>query len=840
MTEVVKRRIPAGLIDQGFASLATFIVGIFGVGLGNAEAGAWALFFGSFRIATVIPSWLLFVPAEVAALPYARQRRITLLRQTIPLGAVPALLAAPLVAIAGLFALAVGSSGVPTSTLIAFTITGVAAAFLSPIQDHVRRMLHLSDRSWRAAAVSAVQLLGVGIGVVLISNSSLEDAWIPFGALAFANAVSLPVGLVLAASDTDTISDRLHLSKLFRSGRWLLTQELTYATGDFLVTGMVYVLASPLIAGYAEAARQAARPLAVTAEGLRAVLSPRSMESGARGHSEGARSISRTFAQWIVTAGFAYLLIAGFDWVGNPLSYIDKLSGAYVISGLVAVTVIANIAQGLMESPRAELIGGGSEQALAQIEWSAVGTRLVVAATAPVTGGFAVPLSMLGMYGARWLGYSKELDRLYTPAPEGPLDGRPRVLAFAYACEPGRGSEPGAGWGLVQSVSRFADCTVLVGPEHIEAIRAWEQENPNPHARFLAVSEPRWAGLLPHDPTDKSRRHLVGYFLSYLGWQRQAVKEARRLHGEDPFDVAYHATYSVYWMPTPGDRMGMPLVWGPVGGAVMTPPHMWAALGIKGVASELVDLTAVRMFSWLPTTRRNWRRATVRILQNEETRRRLPNRPEADILLNHVLFSEVERVARPREDFMLFLASFESRKGVRLSLAGLAQADPDVRMVVVGDGPERPAVERLITKLGIGDRVELRGWVPYDEAQDLFDRARAVVFSGVREEGGIALAEAMLRGAPVIVLANGGAKTIAAAGTDQTRVAMVEPGSRRQVAKSLGAAMTHFYANPPTDNTPNLDTEVAHQTLRRAFELSLRDRPGRADVAVEAEQALAG
>ncbi len=45
---------------------------------------------------------------------------------------------------------------------------------------------------------------------------------------------------------------------------------------------------------------------------------------------------------------------------------------------------------------------------------------------------------------------------------------------FAYACEPGHGSEPGAGWGLVRAVSRFADCVVLVGPEHIAGIRRWQ------------------------------------------------------------------------------------------------------------------------------------------------------------------------------------------------------------------------------------------------------------------------------------------------------------------------------------------------------------------------------
>lgn len=399
---------------------------------------------------------------------------------------------------------------------------------------------------------------------------------------------------------------------------------------------------------------------------------------------------------------------------------------------------------------------------------------------------------------------------------------RLRVLVFAYACEPGRGSEPGVGWSLVESVARFADPTVLVGPEHASAIKAWESNNPDSPIAFEVVDEPWWARFLPHEPTDKSRRHLIGYFLSYLGWQRNAVRAARRLHAERPFDVSHHATYSVYWLPSPGRKLELPLVWGPVGGAVTTPFSMWRALGIKGMISELVDLVAVRTLSLARSTRRTWRDAAVRILQSEETQRRLEEPRSDDLLLNHVMFTEVEREPRERERFMLFLSSFEPRKGVRFVLRALAESDPAVRLVVVGDGPERGAVEALIDELEIGERVDLRGWLPYPEAMDLLDRAGAVVFAGVREEGGTALAEAMQRGAPVIVFANGGARTVAEAAVDPDRVRLVSPGSRDEIVAGFAAAMTHFHHTDGLTNTPNLDTAAAHRALESAFRRALQ------------------
>ena len=398
---------------------------------------------------------------------------------------------------------------------------------------------------------------------------------------------------------------------------------------------------------------------------------------------------------------------------------------------------------------------------------------------------------------------------------------RPRILVFAYACEPGRGSEPGVGWSLVQSVARFANPVVLVGPEHIEAIRGWQASNPGSPLQFELVDEPKWARRLPHAPTDKSKPHLIGYFIAYLGWQRRAIRAARRLHAEAPFDVAHHATYSVYWLPSPGRRVDIPLVWGPVGGAVTTPFSMWRSLGLTGILSELLDLVAVRALSLARSTRHTWRIARVRILQSEETRRRLGRSRPSDVILNHVMFTEVEREAKPRQDFILFLSSFEPRKGIRFALHGLAEADPAVRMVIVGDGPERDAVERLIEQLGLSDRVELRGWLPYPEAMDLLDRAGAVVFPGVREEGGTALAEAMQRGAPVIVLANGGAKTVAEAAIDPDRVRLVYPGSRTEIARNFGEAMTHFHSAKPLANTPNLDTAAAHAALEAAIRAAM-------------------
>ena len=395
---------------------------------------------------------------------------------------------------------------------------------------------------------------------------------------------------------------------------------------------------------------------------------------------------------------------------------------------------------------------------------------------------------------------------------------RPRAVVFAFACEPGRGSEPGAGWGVVRALAATADCTVLVGPEHADGTRRWLETNPDAAARirFVVAPEAPWPR--------RAGRGRYAWFIAYLRWLPNAERVARRLHAEWPFDVAVHASYSTYWLPTPAVSLGIPSVWGPVGGAVTTPLALWPALGARGVVGEVVDRVAVRLFALRPATRRAWRAATVRLLQNEETRDRLPSALRARArVLNHALLTDVppapEQLVRGRD--VLFAAALDSRKGPRLAMRAVAYAPPDVRLTVVGDGPERRALERLAARLGAGDRVAFLGLVPRDRLFALLDTAAAALFTGLREEGGLALAEAMMRGVPVVVLANGGARTIAAASADPARVALIRPGRVDETARRLAAAMTRFSREPSAARGPTLDQAAATRKIGDAVREAL-------------------
>jgi glycosyltransferase involved in cell wall biosynthesis len=358
----------------------------------------------------------------------------------------------------------------------------------------------------------------------------------------------------------------------------------------------------------------------------------------------------------------------------------------------------------------------------------------------------------------------------------------------------------------------------LVSSDHEHSLKRWQKENGAAWLTIVPVRD------LPFSARAKAKWHRILIFLIYLYWMRRAHQVGARLHETEPFDATYHATYSAYWLPTAATRFDVPCIWGPVGGGVTTPVRLWPCLGLRGLFDEVLDLFSVRCASFWPATRRSWRRASVPLVQNEETLKRLPSTlRERAVILNHALFIDGPRPAGARKPKpqCLSIQPLETRKGLRLLIHAMAFTPDEVRLVIAGDGPDRKALERLADKLGLSDRIEFLGRIPRQRVFELLAESAPAVFTGLREEGGVALAEAMLCGIPVVVLANGGARTVAASANDPERVILVQPGGTQETARRLAEAMTRLSATPHEPGGPLLDQDAARDRLGQALERAL-------------------
>jgi colanic acid/amylovoran biosynthesis glycosyltransferase len=148
-----------------------------------------------------------------------------------------------------------------------------------------------------------------------------------------------------------------------------------------------------------------------------------------------------------------------------------------------------------------------------------------------------------------------------------------------------------------------------------------------------------------------------------------------------------------------------------------------------------------------------------------------------------------ERAARPRRRIVC-VARFEPNKGHRDLLAGfalLATTHSEVDLVLIGDGSEQAAIQRLAASLGLGDRVAFLGACSPDEVRDQLRTAELFVLAAVRDETGrmdgipVALMESMASGVPVVTTSVSGIPELV--GDDAGL--LVEPGDPAALSKAM-------------------------------------------------------
>jgi hypothetical protein len=430
----INRRIPAGLLDSGFTSFATLLTGLYATRyLSSTALGAYALCYSAFLLANVVPSQLVLMPAEVASAAVEPRFRAAILCGSLRLGGVVAAASAALVPLVLLV-----PSGADLETRVSLAATAAALTAVSPLQDHVRRMLHQAGRSWQAAQVSATQSAVVVSLLAVLGFSGLPAPWVPFGALAAANILSGSLGRWLAARRAPARSPAVPLEwgALVRSGGWLLAASVVLAGAEFGAVAMLTSAASATAAGQAEATRVLAQPVAVLVIGLLAVFNPALMTAARHVDRRGlARAAGGCFAIAAVAA-VGWLVLAGVHRPSSPL--VRLFPRSYEVPGLLPWTIAEQAAGYASLLFVTVLLAARREKVIAAAAVvHAVTLLAVVAATARTSGPFAL---VWGTAAGTGIVYALDLTvlwRLFAPTRRrGRGPSRPAVFDRAGADHP--------------------------------------------------------------------------------------------------------------------------------------------------------------------------------------------------------------------------------------------------------------------------------------------------------------------------------------------------------------------------------------------------------------------
>jgi glycosyltransferase involved in cell wall biosynthesis len=155
------------------------------------------------------------------------------------------------------------------------------------------------------------------------------------------------------------------------------------------------------------------------------------------------------------------------------------------------------------------------------------------------------------------------------------------------------------------------------------------------------------------------------------------------------------------------------------------------------------------------------------------------------------------------------------------AMALAARQQPDLTLVIVGDGPQRAALEARVAALRIGDRVMFAGRVPHEQLPGWYRSADLFVLPSEFDNSPNVVLEAMASGLPIVATDVGGIREYVRAGVNGELVPLDE-------AETFASAILRYALNPELARAVgcrNRDEAVARfswaqsaQALRAVYE----------------------
>lgn len=368
-----------------------------------------------------------------------------------------------------------------------------------------------------------------------------------------------------------------------------------------------------------------------------------------------------------------------------------------------------------------------------------------------------------------------------------------RILLSAYACEPARGSEPGVGWNWALALARQGhDVWVITRANNRAPIELGLGRVEAPALRrlhFEYFDLPRWGRWWKGMP--------LGTQLYYALWQRSVASLALRLHRQVGFDLVQHITFGVWRHPSMLYRLGIPFIFGPVGGGETPPWRLERSFPFPTrVRSQLRrSMNALSLCNpWLRTC---LKRATLVVSKTPETAAWIERagRPPALELEIGVDASEIgpgpAESARPTPTLKcIFAGRLIAEKGVHLAIQACAtarQQGADVVLTIVGKGPMRGRLIELTRSLGIEPHVRFVEWLPRAELFEQYRRHDLLLFPSLQDSSGNVVLEAQAHGLTVVCLDLGGPAMLVDASCGV--VVATKERSSNQVADAIAMAL---------------------------------------------------
>jgi glycosyltransferase involved in cell wall biosynthesis len=346
-----------------------------------------------------------------------------------------------------------------------------------------------------------------------------------------------------------------------------------------------------------------------------------------------------------------------------------------------------------------------------------------------------------------------------------------KLLLMCYECSPYMGSEWAVGWGRLLGAAKLGETHVVTSETNFFKLQRARAEGLVPENVFFHTPEP--------DAKLRALEKTPGMFAynykAYNHWQRLALAYVKELHARIGFDLTHQVNVCTFREPGYTAELGIPFLWGPMGGSQNFPPRFLPMLPAKEAVKEGIRGVTNWMTLRHPRVRAAAKEAALVLAANSTNLRDFSRAfaGKVELLLETGIhdfqepdrFRFEERVRRAAEGVpqgplqLLWSGELHTRKALPVLLRALTRLKDDVawKLDVLGDGPMRAGWLEETTRLGLGDRVRFLGRQTFTDAVAEMHSAHVLCFTSLRDTSGNVILEALAAGVPVICFDHQGA-----------------------------------------------------------------------------------
>lgn len=335
-----------------------------------------------------------------------------------------------------------------------------------------------------------------------------------------------------------------------------------------------------------------------------------------------------------------------------------------------------------------------------------------------------------------------------------------KVILIAFGCNPEQGSESAVGWTMA----------LLLAQRH--QVRVVTQEcNRSAVARFRFGDEIQknltfyYVGSTERTYQNRMVARIMSW-VSYKKWLTQAQDEFAQILRKEKPDLIHHVTIATWRVGIPWMGFGIPVVWGPLGGAAKFPLRFLGGLSFSGGSFEIVRNIGTYVGRMLPSVIKSCRSAVAIICANGLDAGfldQIRGQKKGLYVLSSAHFSvkEVKRFekAGERKEPYAPLQAFAGgicigSKGIRFALEALAlarQKGTRVEFTVASYGPELNFLKHITRKLKLCDQVLFHDGFRGEAYDTALGKSHVFLLPSFREGSPRTILEAMLAGVVPVV-----------------------------------------------------------------------------------------